>query len=407
MTGVLDGIRVLGDWGAEVIKVEHPRFGDPIRGLITGGLIPGASGRNFIVEQLGRNKRSIGLDLGTDEGRALLYRLVERADVFLTNFLPDARERLRITYEDLRRVNPRLVYAKGHGQGARGPDARRGGYDGVSFWARGGIADRLSTPGQPYVQQRPAFGDFIGGMCIAGGVAAALFRREKTGQGIELDVSLLGTAMWVLSPDIVAALMYGALLPSAGEMRVTPNPLVGNYACRDGKTIVLMMLQGERFWPHFAETIGRRDLLERYPTPAARQEKRQEIAEELTRHFATRSRDEWARILRASECIWAPLQSPLDLSQDPQVEANGYPVKSLRGEALERIAIGPSGIPGDRAVIERHGGNLGVEAGGEVRVGDPVVVARRLPACLSLLGILLAGTSSPVLATVLSFDGAI
>src|SRR5882672_117243 len=325
MATVLDGVRVvevadwgfvpsagaaLGDWGAEVIKIEHPRFGDPIRGLITGGMIPGASGRNFIVEQIGRHKRSVGIDLASEPGRALLYRLGERADVFLTNFLPDARERLRITYEDLRRVNPRLVYAKGHGQGARGPDARRGGYDGVSFWARGGIADRLSTPGQPYVQQRPAFGDFIGGMCIAGGVAAALFRREKTGEGIELDVSLLGTAMWVLSPDIVAALMYGALLPSAGEMRVTPNPLVGNYVCQDGKTIVL------------------RDLLERYPTPAARQEKRQEMAEELTHHFATRSRDEWARILRASECIWAPLQSPLDLPQDPQVEANGYLLES-------------------------------------------------------------------------------
>src|SRR5256712_12450292 len=130
--------------------------------------------------------------------------------------------------------------------------------------------------------------------------------------------------MWVLSPDIVAALMYGTLLPSAGEMRVTPNPLVGNYVCQDGKVIVLMMLQGERFWPHFAETIGRRDLLERYPTPAARQEKRQEIAEELACHFATRARDEWAHILRRSECIWAPLQSPLDLPQDPQVEANAY-----------------------------------------------------------------------------------
>src|SRR5438046_7006264 len=312
MATVLDGVRVLevadwgfvpsagaalGDWGAEVIKVEHPRVGDPIRGLITGGLIPGASGRNFIVEQIGRHKRSVGIDLANDTGRDLLCRLVARADVFLTNFLPDARERLRITFDDLRQINPRLVYAKGHGQGARGPDARRGGYDGVSFWARGGIADRLSTPGQPYVQQRPAFGDFIGGMCIAGGVAAALFHREKPGEGIELDVSLLGTAMWVLSPDIVGALMYGALLPSAGEMRVTPNPLVGNYVCRDGLSIVLMMLQAERFWPHFAETIGRRDLLERYPTPAARQEKRQEIAEELARHFATRSRPEGQRVL--------------------------------------------------------------------------------------------------------------
>src|SRR5437870_13300965 len=117
MATVLDGVQVvevadwgfvpsagtaLGDWGAEVIKIEHPRFGDPIRGLITGGIIPGASGRNFIVEQIGRNKRSLGLDLASPDGRAVLDRLLDRADVFLTNFLPDARERLRITYEDLR-----------------------------------------------------------------------------------------------------------------------------------------------------------------------------------------------------------------------------------------------------------------------------------------------------------------
>src|SRR5689334_22992251 len=286
MATVLDGVQVvevadwgfvpsagtaLGDWGAEVVKIEHPRHGDPIRGLVTGGVIPGASGRNFIVEQIGRHKRSVGLDLATDDGRAVLYRLVERADVFLTNFLPDARTRLRITYDDLKRVNPRLVYAKGHGQGARGPDARRGGYDAVSFWARGGIADRLSPPGG-YVQQRPAFGDFIGGMCIAGGVAAALFHRERTGEGIELDVSLLGVAMWVLSPDIVAALMYDHMLPTAGEMKVIPNPLVGNYLCADGKVVVLMMLQSERFWPHFAETVERTDLLMKYPTPEARSE---------------------------------------------------------------------------------------------------------------------------------------
>src|SRR5437899_12627317 len=323
MTGVLDGIRVLevaewgfvpsagtvlGDWGAEVIKVEHPRFGDPIRGLITGGLIPGASGRNFIVEQLGRNKRSIGLDLAKPAGRELLDRFVARTDVFLTSFLDDARERLRLTYEDLRRVNPRVIYARGHGQGQRGPDARRGGYDGVSFWARGGIADRLSTTGQPHVAQRPAFGDFIGGACIAGGVAAALFQRERTGQGIEVDVSLLGTAMWVLSPDITAALLYNHMLPASGEMQMPANPLVGTYYCQDGKGIVLMMLQGERFWPLFAKTIGREDILQRHATPEARQANRDAITEELRAHFATRPRAAWEAILRACECLWGPLQ---------------------------------------------------------------------------------------------------
>ena len=368
MATVLDGVRVvevadwgfvpsagtaLGDWGAEVVKIEHPLHGDPIRGLITGGLVPGASGRNFIVEQIGRHKRSVGIDLATDDGRALLYRLVERADVFLTNFLPDARERLRITYEDLRPVNRRLVYAKGHGQGARGPDARRGGYDGVSFWARGGIADRLSPPGGPYVQQRPAFGDFIGGMCIAGGVAAALFNRERTGEGIEIDVSLLGTAMWVLSPDITAALMYDRMLPTAAEMRMVPNPLVGNYVCQDGRSIVLMMLQAERFWPHFAETVGRTDLLERYPTPEARQAGRQQIADELAQHMKTRPRDEWAAILRRSECIWAPVQSPIELPEDPQVAANGYLLDSPSSEGPVRVCANPVQFGGAPPTVQR------------------------------------------------------
>jgi crotonobetainyl-CoA:carnitine CoA-transferase CaiB-like acyl-CoA transferase len=376
MATVLDGVRVievadwgfvpsagtaLGDWGAEVIKVEHPRFGDPIRGLITGGFVPGASGRNFIVEQIGRHKRSVGIDLGTVAGRSLLYRLIERADVFLTNFLPDARERLRITFEDLRRVNPRLVYAKGHGQGARGPDARRGGYDGVSFWARGGIADRLSTPGQPHIHQRPAFGDFIGGMCLAGGVAAGLYQRERTGAGIEIDVSLLGTAVWVLSPDITAALMYGALLPSAGEMKAIPNPLVGNYLCKDGKWIVLMMLQAERFWPHFAETIGRPDLLERYATPEARQTHRQEISEELARHFTTRTRDEWAAVLRASECIWGPLQSPLDLPDDPQVQANGYLLQSPSADGSVTVCANPVQFGGAPPKVRRGAQEAGAQ----------------------------------------------
>ncbi len=377
MATVLDGVRVvevadwgfvpsagaaLGDWGAEVIKIEHPKHGDPIRGLITGGVIPGASGRNFIVEQIGRHKRSVGIDLGTDEGRALCYRLVERADVFLTNFLPDARERLKLTWDDLRRVNPRLVYAKGHGQGARGPDARRGGYDGVSFWARGGIADRLSTPGQPHIHQRPAFGDFIGGICLAGGIAAGLYHRERTGDGIEIDVSLLGTAMWVLSPDIVAALLYGFTLPASGEMKVVPNPLVGNYQCADGRWIVLMMLQAERFWPHFAATVGRQDLLERYPTAEARQAARWEIAEELKRHFATKPRDEWAAILRASECIWGPLQTPLELAGDPQVEANGYLLDSPAPDGTTvRVCANPVQFGGAPPTVARGAQDAGAQ----------------------------------------------
>ena len=352
---------VLGDWGAEIVKIEHPRFGDPIRGLVTSGLIPGASGRNFFVEHLGRNKRSIGIDLGQAEGRALLDRLVAGADVFLTSFLDDARERLRITWDDLRALNPRLIYARGSGQGRRGPDARRGGYDGVSFWARGGVADRLSTPGQPPLQQRPAFGDFIGGMAIAGGIAAALFQRERTGVGVEVDVSLLGTALWVLAPDITAALLYGFMLPSAGAMQGAPNPLVGTYFCADGKGLVLMMLQAERFWPIFVDAVDRRDLLERYPTAEARRDQSAAIRDELAEFFATRPRAEWEERLRASECIWGPFQTPLDLPGDPQVQANGYLLSSPTPEGPVSVCANPVQFAGESPTVRSPAQDTGAQ----------------------------------------------
>jgi len=316
---------VLGDWGAEVIKIEHPVRGDPMRGLVTSGLVPGARGVNFFVEHLSRNKRSVGLDLNTDAGRAVLDRLVADADIFLTNFLPDARQRLRITYEDLRAINPRLIYAKGHGQGQKGPDAHRGGYDGCSFWARGGVADRLTPPGAPLVQQRPAFGDFTGGMFLAGGIAGALFHRERSGEGIEVDVSLLGNAAWIMAPDIVAAMTYGFELPQSGMMG-SPNPLVHTYMASDGKGVVLMMLQAERFWPIAAQALGCEALLAdpRFDSPEKRQREPAALVAELTALFATRPRHEWAERLNASECIWAPLQSPAEIPADPQVVANGY-----------------------------------------------------------------------------------
>src|SRR5947199_64029 len=229
MSGVLHGVRVvevaqwwfvpaagavLADWGADVIKIEHPTSGDPQRGLVTSGLVPPTGGVNFMVEQPNRGKRSVGLDLGRPAGRDLLYRLVETADVFLTNFLPAARRRLAIEVDDIRRANPKIIYVRGHGQGARGPERERGGYDAASFWCRGGIANALTPPGAGApVMQRAAFGDSAGGMTVAGGVAAALFHRERTGEPAVVDVSLLGTAMWIMAPDIIATKLPGIDLP--------------------------------------------------------------------------------------------------------------------------------------------------------------------------------------------------
>jgi crotonobetainyl-CoA:carnitine CoA-transferase CaiB-like acyl-CoA transferase len=280
-------------------------------------------------EQPNRGKRSVGIDLRSEGGRELLYKLAERSDVFLTSFLPEARRRLRIDVEDIRAVNPKIVYARGSGQGVRGPDAERGGYDGASFWARGGIAAALtSDPSGPPVGQRPAFGDGIGGMTIAGGIAAALFQRERTGHAAVLDVSLLNTAMWVLSPDIIVA----GLLPP--EMKSLPtmsrknnfNPGVNVYPTKDGRWLMLVMLQTDRYWPDFCERIGRPDLATdpRFSDMKMRFEHREACIAELDEVFTSRTLDEWREALGGMEGPWAPVQTARELLDDPQSIANGY-----------------------------------------------------------------------------------
>ena len=213
------------------------------------------------------------------------------------------------------------------------------------------MCDRLSTAGQPPLGQRPAFGDFIAGMSLAGGIAAALFQRERTGHGVEVDVSLLGTAIWVLSPDITAANMYGTMLPSAGEMPRPPNPLVGTYECADGKRLVLMMLQAERFWPEFASVIERPDLLTTYATPDQRRSDAAAITSELQRHFSTQPRAAWITRLEASSCIWGPFQTPLDLADDPQVQANGYFLPASTSDGPLALCANPVQFGGEPPVV--------------------------------------------------------
>jgi len=325
---------VLADWGADVIKVEHPVMGDPQRGLRAMGLIPGGdSAVNYIIEQPNRGKRSLGLDISTDHGRRLLYRLAEQADVFLTSFLPGVRQRLQIDVEHIRAVNPNIVYARGTGQGPKGPDAAKGGYDGASYWARGGVSDALTPECADFpTGGRAAFGDLAGGMSIAGGIAAALFQRERTGVAPVIDVSLLGLAMWMLSPDIVASGLYGGDPMPKFDHASSPNPLVGFYRTKDDRFVSLMLLQGDRFWPELCEHIGRPDLLadERFADGASRFANCRELVTTLDEVFASRTLAEWMQALATMTGVWAPVQRAAELVDDAQVQANGY---------LSRVAL--------------------------------------------------------------------
>src|ERR1700684_3739706 len=202
---------VLADWGADVIKVEHAVSGDAQRGLQIG--TGGASSGSFHPprEHPNRRKRSIGLALESPAARAVLLELARSSDVFLTNFLPSARARLGIDVEDLRAANPDIIYVRGSAHGPKGPDSEKGGYDGSTFWSRAGSAMGATPSDAPRVMIQPAgaYGDSMGGMTIAGGIAAALFARDRTGEPSVVDVSLLGVGAWANALSVGFALLEG------------------------------------------------------------------------------------------------------------------------------------------------------------------------------------------------------
>ncbi len=352
MEGPLTGIRVLevaqwwfvpassavlADWGADVVKIEHPVTGDAQRGLAAVGFKSQEGNVDFMMQQSNRGKRSVGIDIGNSKGRDLLYRLAAGADVFLTNFLPDARERLRIDVEDIRKHNPDIIYVRGTGQGPEGPDARKGGYDATSFWSRGGVAEALTPPGlEVPVMQRAAFGDSIGALTLAGGISAALLKRERTGKASVVDVSLLATAMWVLAPDVVASKLMdpAAGVPKMGDRTQSPNPAGNLYKTKDGRWLLLMMLQADKHWADFCKHIDRPDMAsdERYKDAAARFQNRQACIGELDKVFGSRTLEEWKQRLSTMEGPWAPMQSALELHDDPQAIANGYLSEVDRGD---------------------------------------------------------------------------
>jgi crotonobetainyl-CoA:carnitine CoA-transferase CaiB-like acyl-CoA transferase len=336
---------VLADWGADVIKIEHPVRGDAMRGLGRTGVVDLSKGVHVLNEHSNRGKRSLGLDIANPRGLEVLYALAKRSDVFLTNKLPGTLAKLRIDVADIRAHSPKIIYVRGTSFGARGPDRDRGGYDMTGFWCRAGSAASVSPAGLPGVlpQPGPAYGDSMGGMTIAGGIAAALFRRERTGEPSVVDVSLLGAGAWAMSAAIALSLQMQRpwSTPMPGGMAAF-NPLVGIYATSDGRSICLVMLQAARYWADFCRHIDR---------PELASDPRFEGAEKLTANaaeavailrevLATRTLAEWTQRFQTLEGQWAPVQNTLEVAADPQVRANGYMAEAAtrEGTRFELVA---------------------------------------------------------------------
>jgi crotonobetainyl-CoA:carnitine CoA-transferase CaiB-like acyl-CoA transferase len=363
MTQVMKGVRVLevaqftfvpaagailADWGADVIKIEHPTRGDTQRGFVKLGGIDTNPNRSPFVEHPNRGKRSVGVDISTPEGMEVIYELAKTADVFLTNYLPNQRQKMKFDIEHIRAANPNIIYARGSAYGDKGPERDVGGFDGTAFWNRGGIADALSPKelGGPLSQGIPAFGDSIGGMNIAGGIAAALFHRAQTGEAIELDVSLLSTAWWAAGTSVDMGIESGKIMgnrmPQSGAN--PGNPLMGNYYAADGGVINMCTLTPGPHIKSFFKHIDKPELAddERFSTPQNLMKNWEAASEIIVAIFAQKDLKYWREHLKTYSGQWAPVQSLLDIATDDQALANdmlfeveaadgGKPIKLVRG----------------------------------------------------------------------------
>jgi crotonobetainyl-CoA:carnitine CoA-transferase CaiB-like acyl-CoA transferase len=319
---------VLADWGAEVIKIEHPVRGDGQRGFIRWNGRMFERERNPLIEGANRGKRSMGLDVSTARGHEILLRLARTCDVFLTNLLPGDSRKLMIDVQDLRQANPAIIYARASAYGGKGPARDRGGFDSTAFWAHSGIAHAL-TPElleAPVLQGIGGFGDQIGGMNTAGGIAAALFHRAQTGEALEVDVSLLSSAWWSAAASInVAALTGAADAPRSPQLGGAPgNPLIGQFRTSDRRLICLFIMQPGPFIQDTFEHLGLAELARdpRFAEPHSLMEHWEAASARISEAIAAQPLDYWRARLRTMKGQWAAVQTVADLVHDEQALAN-------------------------------------------------------------------------------------
>jgi crotonobetainyl-CoA:carnitine CoA-transferase CaiB-like acyl-CoA transferase len=343
MTAILDGVRILevaehtfvpaasallADWGADVVKIEHVERGDAMRGLASTGVAAVPADVHALLEHSNRGKRSLGLDLKSPDGLDILYKLASTSDVFLTNKLPSVRSKLHVDVEDIRAHNPRIIYVRGTGQGERGPDADKGSYDSLAFWARAGVALGARRPEYDLVPVPPApgFGDSIGAMTIAGGIMGALFHRERTGEAATVDVSLLGTGLWAMGQAVALSLVLGMPWAPPPNDQLSTNPLSRTYETSDGRLISLTCLQAGKYWPPLCEAIGRPELTTdpRFADHTSLMTNCIEAAKILNDVFGGATLAEWRERLAGFTGQWAVVQDTLEAARDPQSVANGY-----------------------------------------------------------------------------------
>jgi crotonobetainyl-CoA:carnitine CoA-transferase CaiB-like acyl-CoA transferase len=365
---------LLSDWGAEVIKIEHVERGDAMRGLASTGLAVVPNDVHVLLEHSNRGKKSLALDLTTEDGLAILNKLVATSDVFLTNKLPGVRRKLHIDVEEIRAHNPEIIYVRGTGQGERGPDADKGSYDSLAFWARSGVAAGARRPEYDLVPPPPApgFGDSIGAMTIAGGIMGALFHRERTGEATTVDVSLFGVGLWAMGQALALSLALDKPWAPPPADAMGSNPLSRTYQTADDRTLWFTCLQAAKYWPLLCETVGRPELAAdpRFADHASLMANNRAASDELDKVFAGATLAEWRLRLADFAGQWAVMQDTLEATEDPQTVANGYVQDcETAGGTPFRLAAAPvqfdgvPAVPGRAPGLNEHGDAILEELG--------------------------------------------
>ena len=343
MTSPLEGIKVLelgafvlgprtavhlANMGAEVIKIEHPTRGDPTRGLKPLSILPQTE-LNPAWEEDNTNKKSIGLDLTREAGKEIAYKLVKRADVFVTNLQSEVLGKLGVDYETLAQINPQLVYAHGTGWGLRGPDKDQPAFD-LTAWARSGIMGSLGEPDSPPAPCLPGLGDHIASLILAYGTMLALFHREKTNEGQRVHVSLLGALADVGSISLQACLFAGGQDMLRVSRKDAVNPLWNSYETKDKRWLQLAMLQTDPSWHDFCQALGISEL-ENDPRFSSHHQRCQVngrlLIPILDKIFASKTLAEWAKLFQKRNIIWGQVNTYGQVAVDPQLWENDYIIK--------------------------------------------------------------------------------
>ena len=320
---------ILGDLGAEVIKIEQRITGEPARGFVTiwGSPVGLPGGRNILFEYANRNKKSITVDVTKEKGKELIYRLVEKVDIFLTNYRRKVGTRLGLDYKSLSRYNPQLIYAGASGFGLKGPDAGKGAFDTVGQ-ARSGIMNNIvgeQESEMPPMQIGGAVCDQLTSILMTNGILTALIARDRLGIGQEVHTSMLGSMINLQAFTVNLALLRGrepVKVPRTSAL----NPIANYYKCSDGKWLIVLIVQPDESWHDFCQALHILEMENdpRFDTTQNRRKNRRELISILDAIFTTKPREEWLKILEENDFPCAPINTISELADDPQVIANEY-----------------------------------------------------------------------------------